>query len=145
MGIELENDFSCSVLLKQIHDIQEKNINNALRDLDLTFTQITILQTLMHSPGKQLSLKELEKILHVAQSTTARITMKMENKGLIDSIGDVSDKRIKYIHLTQSGEQYCINARQKFEEESARILSVLTETEKMVLHSLLQKIKNSLS
>lgn len=141
----VENNYSCGILLKQIHDIQEKNINNALRDLDLTFTQVTILRTLLHSTDKQLSLKELEKMLHVAQSTTARITAKMENKGLIESFGDVSDKRIKYIHLTQYGEQYCINAKQKFEEENAHILSALTETEKLVFLSLLQKIINSLS
>jgi len=141
----MENDSSCSVLLKQIHDVQEKNINNTLRNLDLTFSQINVLRALVHSADKQMSLKELEKILHVAQSTTARIVAKMESKGLIDSFGDASDKRIKYIRLTQYGEQYSSNAKQKLEEEETRLLSSLTETEKMVFISLLQKITSNLS
>lgn len=141
----MENNSSCSILLKQIHDVQEKNINNTLRNLDLTFSQINVLRALVHSADKQMSLKELEKILHVAQSTTARIVTKMEGKGLIDSFSDVSDKRIKYIRLTQYGEQYSSNAKQKLEEEETRLLSSLTETEKMVFVSLLQKITSNLS
>ena len=141
----MEDNLSCSILLKQLHDVQEKNINNTLRNLDLTFSQINVLRALVHSADKQMSLKELEKILHVAQSTTARIVTKMESKGLIDSFSDVSDKRIKYIRLTQYGEQYSSNAKQKLEEEETRLLSSLTETEKMVFVSLLQKITNNLS
>lgn len=141
----MEDNLSCSILLKQLHDVQEKNINNTLRNLDLTFSQINVLRALVHSADKQMSLKELEKILHVAQSTTARIVTKMESKGLIDSFSDVSDKRIKYIRLTQYGEQYSSNAKQKLEEEETRLLSSLTETEKMVFVSLLQKITSTLS
>ena len=141
----MEDNLSCSILLKQLHDVQEKNINNTLRNLDLTFSQINVLRALVHSADKQMSLKELEKILHVAQSTTARIVTKMESKGLIDSFSDVSDKRIKYIRLTQYGEQYSSNAKQKLEEEETRLLSSLTETEKMVFISLLQKITSNLS
>ena len=141
----MEDNLSCSILLKQLHDVQEKNINNTLRNLDLTFSQINVLRALVHSADKQMSLKELEKILHVAQSTTARIVTKMESKGLIDSFSDVSDKRIKYIRLTQCGEQYSNNAKRKLEEEETRLLSSLTETEKMVFVSLLQKITSNLS
>ncbi len=141
----MENQSPCSILLKQIHDVQEKNINNTLRNLDLTFSQINVLRALVHSADKQMSLKELEKILHVAQSTTARIVAKMESKGLIDRFGDASDKRIKYIRLTQYGEQYSSKAKQKLEEEEERLLSSLTETEKMVFVSLLQKITGNLS
>lgn len=141
----MENQSPCSILLKQIHDVQEKNINNTLRNLDLTFSQINVLRALVHSADKQMSLKELEKILHVAQSTTARIVAKMESKGLIDRFGDASDKRVKYIRLTQYGEQYSSKAKQKLEEEEERLLSSLTETEKMVFVSLLQKITGNLS
>ena len=141
----MENNSSCSILLKQIHDVQKKNIDNTLRNLDLTFSQINVLRALVHSTDKQMSLKELEKTLHVAQSTTARIVTKMEGKGLIDSFSDVSDKRIKYISLTQYGEQYSNNAKRKLEEEETRLLSSLTETEKIIFVSLLQKITSNLS
>lgn len=48
----MENNSSCSILLKQIHDVQKKNIDNTLRNLDLTFSQINVLRALVHSTDK---------------------------------------------------------------------------------------------
>lgn len=140
----MEHDNSCGFLLKQIHDTLEKNANNFLRDMDLTFAQSTVLLTLYDMPDQQISLKELEKILHVAQSTTARIVSKMEGKGFISSFGDDSDKRIKYIRLETLGAQCCNQAKLKIEEQEENILSSLTEAERMIFLNLLQKVTNHL-
>ena len=63
----------CGPLLKQINDEMRKNANNALRAKDLTLTQLEALVQLEQAPEGQHSLKELEQILHVAQSTAAGI------------------------------------------------------------------------
>ena len=90
-------------LFKQIHDALEKSVNNDMREMGLTFSQASVLRTLSNDSGCQMSMKELEKALHVAQSTTVRIVQNMERNGLVDSFGDVSDKRVKYIRLTEKG------------------------------------------
>ena len=44
----MEQYNSCGVLMKQIHDALEKNANNTLRKLDLTFSQIEVLLILQN-------------------------------------------------------------------------------------------------
>ena len=89
----MEQYNSCGVLMKQIHDALEKNANNTLRKLDLTFSQIEVLLVLQNFAEKQLSLKQLEKQLHLAQSTTAGIVTRLEKKGFVIRFSDASDKR----------------------------------------------------
>lgn len=49
----------------------QKSANNDLRGRGLTVTQLNLLLSLYDSPDGELSLKQLEQIMHVAQSTTA--------------------------------------------------------------------------
>lgn len=140
----MKQEKSCALLIKQISDTLKKNANNDMKKADLTFAQTAVLLALCDVYDKQLSLKELERILHVAQSTVARIVTKLESKDFVNSFGDSSDKRIKYICITPLGEQCCSNAKQRMEENEANILSPLTETEKNTFINLLQKVKDNL-
>ncbi len=74
----METRQECGPLLKQINDEMRKNANNALRAKDLTLTQLEALVQLEQAPEGQHSLKELEQILHVAQSTAAGIMSRLE-------------------------------------------------------------------
>lgn len=140
----MKEDVSCGMLIKQINSTLEKNANNTLRKQDLTFSQVSALLTIRDFPGQQISLKELEKLLHVAQSTTAGIISRLEQKELITSFGDASDKRIKLVTITPLGEQYCQRAEQNMKEAEENLLSGLNETEKGLFNSLLQKVKDTL-
>lgn len=73
----MQKSVVCSALIKQIHDHMEKHANNSLRSQDLTISQVGALVELYSAPEKQLSLKELEKLLHVAQSTSAGIISRL--------------------------------------------------------------------
>ncbi len=135
---------SCAILIKQIDDTLQKKGNNENRKAGVTFAQMTVLMTLCDASDKQLSLKELEKILHVAQSTTVRIVMKLEDKGFVDSFGDPSDKRIKYIRITPLGEQCCNDARQSMADCESDLLSPLTEAERPLFADMLKRIRKHL-
>lgn len=65
-------DKHCGNLIKQIHDGMQKSANNDLRGRGLTVTQLNLLLSLYDGPDGELSLKQLEQIMHVAQSTTRR-------------------------------------------------------------------------
>ncbi|MBP3489851.1 MAG: MarR family transcriptional regulator [Roseburia sp.] len=140
----MTEDVSCGMLIKQLNSTLEKNANNALREQDLTFAQVSALLAIRDFPAQQISLKELEKLLHVAQSTTAGIISRLEQKGLVTGYGDPSDKRIKLVKITPLGEQYCRRAEQNMYEAEEMLLSGLTETEKSTFRSLLQKVNESL-
>lgn len=134
----------CGALIKQIHDKMEKQANNSLRSQDLTMAQVGALMELYFSPEKQLSLKELEKLLHVAQSTSAGIVARLEQKGFVEGFGSPEDKRIKMVRLTSAGKECCLTAYQKMKEADAALLHGLTDTEKSIFISLLQKVCDTL-
>ena len=140
----MKKEISCGILIKQINSTLEKNANNTLREQDLTIAQVSALLTIRDFPDQQISLKELEKLLHVAQSTTAGIIHRLEQKGLVASFGDASDKRIKLVKITPLGEQYCKSAEQNMKEAEENLLSGLTETEKSTFNSLLKKVQETL-
>ena len=134
----------CGLLMKQINDELRKNANNALRPQDLTIVQLDTLLELERAPEGQRSLKELEQILHVAQSTAAGIIVRLEQKGLVEGFGDAEDRRVKRVRITQAGIA-CIQATQHHRAEAEeKLLSSLTETERDIFYTLLKKVRDSL-
>ncbi len=134
---------TCGAIIKQLHDELEKNANNVLRPQGLTMAQIGILLVFKDTPGNQCSLKELEQILHVAQSTAAGIVSRLEQKGLVEGFGDPEDKRIKMVRITSAGEECCRRAEASMAEAEKKLLSGLTETERNIFSCLLMKVRDS--
>ena len=103
----MEQQRDCGLLMKQIHDEMRKNANNALRPQGITLVQLDALTKLDQAPEGQRSLKELEQILHVAQSTAAGIVARLEQKGLVEGFGDAGDRRVKRVKITPAGGRVC--------------------------------------
>ena len=62
-GIELNDNLTSGQLIKQLHDAIERQVNNSLRQNDLTMVQIWVLLSLNEKYEKTYSFKELEHIL----------------------------------------------------------------------------------
>ena len=135
---------TCGELIKQINDELQKNANNALRSSDMTMAQLGALMELNRCAEKQLTLKELEHQLHIAQSTAAGIISRLEQKGLVEGFGDAKDKRIKLVKITPKGIECVADAVQGMSRAEDALLSRLTETEKSIFFSLLKKVRESL-
>lgn len=134
----------CGLLLKQINDEMRKNANNAMRAQDMTLAQLEALVQLEQAPDGQHSLKELEQLLHVAQSTAAGIISRLEQKGYVEGFGDAGDRRVKLVRITPAGRE-CVGAvLHHLAEAEERLLSGLTEAERDIFYLLLKKVRNSL-
>ena len=140
--MELHQD--CGLLIKQINDELRKNGNNALRSQGMTLTQLDALAELDRSPEGQRSLKELEQILHVAQSTAAGIITRLEQKGFVAGFGDAEDRRIKRVQITPAGVECVHTALHHRAEAEEKLLSGLTEAERNIFYMLLKKVRDSL-
>ena len=88
--------------------------------------------------------KELEGLLHVAQSTAAGIVVRLEQKGFVQSFTDENDRRIKKVSITPAGMECCKNAASDVEDIEAKLLSGLTEQERLLLPDLLKKVFRAL-
>lgn len=143
-GYGMENMRDCGLLIKQINDELRKNANNMLRSMDITLAQLDALVELDRSPGQQRSLKELERIFHVAQSTAAGIIARLEQKGLVEGFGDAGDRRVKLVRITPAGIACAHDALHHRAEAEEQLLSGLTETEQEIFCTLLKKVRDSL-
>lgn len=140
----MEKSRDCGPLIKQINDELRKNANNSLRGLDITLAQLEVLDRLVQTPGGQYSLKELEQILHVAQSTAAGIISRLEQKGFVEGFGDAEDRRIKMVRITPAGIECVHTALHYRNDAEERLLSSLTEAERDIFYMLLKKVRDSL-
>ena len=136
----MSKEISFGILFKQIYDDLEKRVNDTLRYTDLTLAQMAALLIIREKSDKQMPLKELERSLRIAQSTTAGIVSRLEQKGFVESLGQEDDKRIKIVSITAKGEQCCIEADKNLTRIEQEVLSKLTKTEKDKLLLLLKKI-----
>lgn len=137
-----END--CGFYIKHIHDALQRDSNNILRSQDLTMAQVTVLLLLDDAPNGTLTLKELEKRLHVAQSTAAGIVVRLEQKGFAEGFVSPDDKRIKLVRLTRSGKKCCADSEKHMKAAEEKLLSGLTEAEKEIFRVLLKKVSGSM-
>lgn len=125
--------------IKQIHDRLEKQANNAMRTTDLTIMQVSVLMLLQDTEEQQLSMKELESRLSVAQSTVAGVVSRLEQKGFVEALGDPSDRRIKRVHITPAGEICCAEAVCHKEEAEQKLLQGFSQEERDTLGKLLAR------
>lgn len=134
----------CAPLIRQINCATEKRINNELRESDLTHAQICLSFVLIEKEEGQCSLKNLEKHLHLAQSTTLGIVRRSEEKGLVECFPDPDDRRSKSVRITQRGIDLCSKIRSDVQNTESWLLAALTPEEQEVFRSLLTKVRNSL-
>lgn len=139
----MSKNYSCGTLLKQIHDIMEKNANNILREQELTISQSGVLVLLDEKEGKTASFKDLEKDFGVSQPTMVGILNRLVQKDFVEILTDSEDKRIKKAHLTQKGVAKCKEGYKHMNSAEEQLLKSLTDDEKVEFNRLLLKIRKS--
>lgn len=117
------------ILLREMENEIEKQLNHALKDLDLTMSQAAVLARLLECQEEQMTMKELEKSIQLSQSVTAGIVLRMEQKGCLESFGDPHDKRIKIIKISEQGKIMCDSARKILSDFEKRLLAGFTKDE----------------
>ena len=141
------HDNDIGILLKKINDLMEKSANRDMKESGLTFSQHHVLVFLKKRKGEPASLKEAEREFKVAQSTMAGLVCRLEEKGLIESYYDPSDKRVKMIRLSSEGSRIVEKTHRNFKaaqkllvkglsaEENAKLLEMLKTVYENVLEA----------
>ena len=137
-------DNPCGMTIRQLHLLLSKMTNNTMRERDLTFSQAMALLVLSNQAEKKLTLKQLEKYLQTSQPDVAGIASRLEKKGLVNGLTDEQDRRIKWIEITEEGENYCLQARKSMRATENTLLSKMTTEEKEQFQMLLNKALQAL-
>lgn len=143
-GLKMKEENNYGMLLRQINIALEKRCNNRLKEADLTFSQMSALIEIADTPTKKLTFKELEKRMTLAQSTTAGLISRLEQKKLVIVTGDENDKRIKYVEISSLGEEYYNNARQEMQQTENELVKNFSSNEKELFLYFLKKVNSNL-
>ena len=135
----------CGPLIRQIHTTLEKQLNNSMRADDLTHAQVCLIFYLIDQADGCYSMKALEKQLGLAQSTTAGIVKRTEEKGLVECLPDPDDRRSKLVRVTPEGRFRFQETMAKIERNEAWLLHALTPEERPQFISMLRRVYDSIS
>ena len=133
-----------AALIKQLSDEIKKQADAALQESDLTMTQMYFHGVLECQPSGEAALKELERHFRVAQSTAAGVAARLEKKGLVQSVPDENDRRVKRVRITAPGRETLHRAIETMEDGEREMLSPLSDAEQETLITLLRKVHGAM-
>lgn len=135
----------CTMLICRLYLSLARLSNRILHQHDLTMSQLMTLLLLSGSSEKELSLKELERLLQTSQPDVAGIASRLEKKGLVSRFQDAADRRVKRLSITTQGEQSCCAARGEIRSGEDALLAGMTPEEQNAFRRLLEKAAQNLT
>lgn len=136
----MENEHKILHLIKILTEKIEKRANTLLKDYDLTLAQGHMLRSIKKNAGEKCHLKELEKELNIAQSTSVGIVSRLEKKNFVKTYFDPNDKRIKIIEITDEGRVALDNIKIIIQDVEQELFAELTEGERIIFIEITNKI-----
>ncbi|MFI3230068.1 MAG: hypothetical protein R3Y29_00760 [bacterium] len=130
------------VIIKIINTNLHKQVNNRLKDIDLSITQGIALICLDEAENKELPIKALEKIFETAQPTTLGVINRLEQKNLVTT--HLTQQRTKIVKITEEGCGMIEGIKIHIKEVEKLFFKDFTEGEKILLLELLEKAKNNI-
>jgi DNA-binding MarR family transcriptional regulator len=129
-------------LLKNAQQSLRAAMDAALRNLDITTPQYSVLAFLEESPG--LSSAQLARRGFVSPQTMNRIVANLEASGLIERGPNPEVGRVLEATLTARGRGLLVDCHQRVQEVEARMLADFTEEERRQLADLLERCASNL-
>lgn len=140
----MKDDLDLGLKLKMIDVLMHKDMNRMLEELDITIVQHHVLVYLEKNENNTATLKEIEKKFHVAQATMAGIVKRLETKDYVHTYYSASDRRVKYVSITEKGKDICQKAFEHVQNTERRIKEPFTQEELDQFVSYLDRLHETL-
>jgi DNA-binding MarR family transcriptional regulator len=128
---------------KQIHNKIVQNMNNWLKDEELTLSQMAVLEYILGD--EKTTLKAVENKFKIQHSTAIGILKRLSSKGYIEYFADEKDKRCRIIRTTEKAYKASDNVESCKKRMDNLILKGLSEEEINDLNRLLSKVLSNIS
>lgn len=99
--------------------------------------------TLERLPEQMATMKNLEKILKVAQPTVVGVVARLQQKGFVRTEENPRDRRVKLVHLTEDGRAKCREADAFMDRDQDWLLRGFTEQEKQQFYQYLKRVEQN--
>ena len=134
------NDKNTGFYIKRISDYIEADVNRALEQYGLTWSQTRILSYLLNHEDETILQKNIEDFFEIRHSTVIGILQRMELKGFIVSCVDPSDKRQRIVSATKTAKDLAENIEIHRVDLETRMSDGMTTQELVELKLLLYKV-----
>ncbi len=123
-------------LLKAASALSERKLNEVLSDLGLSHCQAQILNQIKVAP---VSMSHLSKALCCHKSNITQVVDGLNEKGLIERVPSLTDKRVCALKLTSKGRKTCLSMEGILHQQATECMKIFTPKEKQILADLLRK------
>lgn len=122
--------------LKAAASCCERELNDALSDLDVSHCQATILQKVSEAP---VSMSDLSRAMCCHKSNVTQVVGGLLKKGLLQRSSLKTDRRVSELRLTSKGKAVATRLEQILRDRACSCMSVFTASEKKEFSALLKK------
>ena len=128
-----------SKTLKRAYNIMHVTSNKIFKNSKITVAQFDMMETILLSPEKGLSIQDISKKTVSLQPNTTRMVADLENAGLVErSSGE--DRRTVIVKVTPKGKSIVTDIQKPLMQSHFDQYQNLNEEEKHQLNELLEKI-----
>jgi DNA-binding MarR family transcriptional regulator len=131
-------------VLRCIHVVLEKNMNQKLKEFNLTKSQLDIMKFLELNKNRKVIQKDLENYFRISNPTVTGLLNRLEQKDLIVRKKSETDKRVHYIEATPKAELLKERLHQTGLDTDRLLLENFSSEEITQLNTLLTKLMNVL-
>ncbi len=132
------NEENLEFYFKRINDALISYVNNELKDLELTFSQMEVLQFLCERKNQEIYQKDIERHFNLTHPTVIGILRRLQSKDLIIIKKSEKDKRKRNIILTKKVTLLEEKMYKKKNEIEEHIKSLLSDDEIYELERILK-------
>ena len=125
-------------LIRRAHQTSMAIFAEELGSYEVTSLQFAIMQTLVDEPGSdQITIAQR---VALDAATSGSIIMRLEERGWLRREASPTDKRRKLLWLTPEGEKHAMDMKKYAKKVQLRLLSNLSDTERVQFVVLLKKV-----
>ena len=118
--------YPLGMLVKHINIQIEKSLNQNLRDMNLTSSQMHVLMYLLAHQGRRVTMRDVEEFLHQSHVTVTGLIQRLEQKGFVEAHEDTQSARPRrYYHLTDHGRRQLADQEAEFRTYANTVLRIL--------------------
>ena len=126
--------------IKVLNTAIERILNKELAEYDITYTQATVIGYLKHHPEQDICQKDIEINLGLTHHTVSSILSRMEEKNMIETRNMASDRRYKYIDLTEKAMNISDEIHTVIQRITAELFAGVSKEEQQVFSNVLKTL-----
>ncbi len=134
---ELENT-PFEFIIQKLHEICTVNLNQKLKELDLTINQANFL--LVINTEETLPQSYISSLLNIQRGSVTKALKRLENKGLVEISPNPENKSKNYVKITKKGRQVTKEFNNQIKEIEDNIFENYTSEERLKLKITLRNL-----